>query len=193
LEFFRCLWHNNWRCRGFLLVLILLFLYPQETPATITSITLTVAFFNALSGSIAYHRLRRIDYRSGLFFLNDQRGWCCNRCQCNGLPQQGNISDHIRINSPCGCGLPADTAADKIQCKCYATRVYKQANGGRTRYHSYLLLQPDKGTSHRFWSGVYFVSATNPQQSLVYSFAGYLMSAPIHIKSRIVAAGFQQG
>lgn len=53
---------------GFLLVPILLFLYPEETPATITSITLTVAFFNALSGSIAYGRLRRIDYRSGLLF-----------------------------------------------------------------------------------------------------------------------------
>ncbi len=53
---------------GFLLVPILLFLYPDETPATITSITLTVAFFNALSGSIAYGRLRRIDYRSGLLF-----------------------------------------------------------------------------------------------------------------------------
>jgi uncharacterized membrane protein YfcA len=53
---------------GFILVPILLFLYPQETPAAITSITLTVAFFNALSGSIAYGRLRRIDYRSGLLF-----------------------------------------------------------------------------------------------------------------------------
>lgn len=53
---------------GFLLVPILLFLYPEETPATITSITLTVAFFNALSGSIAYGRLKRIDYRSGLLF-----------------------------------------------------------------------------------------------------------------------------
>jgi uncharacterized membrane protein YfcA len=53
---------------GFLLVPILLFLYPDETPATITSITLTVAFFNALSGSIAYYRLRRIDFRSGLLF-----------------------------------------------------------------------------------------------------------------------------
>jgi uncharacterized membrane protein YfcA len=53
---------------GFLLVPILLLLYPQDTPNTITSITLTVAFFNALSGSIAYGRLRRIDYRSGLFF-----------------------------------------------------------------------------------------------------------------------------
>jgi hypothetical protein len=53
---------------GFLLVPILLFLYPEESPATITSITLMVAFFNALSGSVAYSRLKRIDYRSGLLF-----------------------------------------------------------------------------------------------------------------------------
>jgi uncharacterized membrane protein YfcA len=53
---------------GFLLVPILLFLYPQDSPAAITSTTLTVAFFNALSGSIAYGRQRRIDWRSGLYF-----------------------------------------------------------------------------------------------------------------------------
>jgi uncharacterized membrane protein YfcA len=53
---------------GFILIPILLFLYPKETPAIITSITLTVAFFNALSGSIAYGHLKRIDYRSGLLF-----------------------------------------------------------------------------------------------------------------------------
>ena len=53
---------------GFLLVPILLLLYPQETPETITSISLAVVFFNALSGSIAYARLKRIEYRSGLIF-----------------------------------------------------------------------------------------------------------------------------
>ncbi len=53
---------------GFLLVPILLLLYPQETPETITSVSLAVVFFNALSGSIAYSRLKRIEYRSGLIF-----------------------------------------------------------------------------------------------------------------------------
>jgi len=48
---------------------ILLFLYPKEAPSSITSTTLTVAFFNALSGSLAYSRLKRIDYRSGLLFV----------------------------------------------------------------------------------------------------------------------------
>jgi uncharacterized membrane protein YfcA len=53
---------------GFLLVPILFFLYPEESPAAITSTTLTVAFFNALSGSVAYGRQKRIDLRSGLYF-----------------------------------------------------------------------------------------------------------------------------
>ncbi len=43
-------------------------MYPHESPATITSITLTVAFFNALSGSIAYLRQKRVDVKSGLLF-----------------------------------------------------------------------------------------------------------------------------
>ena len=51
-----------------MLIPILLFMYPDESPAVITSITLTVAFFNALSGSIAYFRLKRVDIKSGLLF-----------------------------------------------------------------------------------------------------------------------------
>jgi uncharacterized membrane protein YfcA len=53
---------------GFILVPVLLLLYPTEPPATITAISLAVVFFNALSGSFAYARARRIDYRTGLIF-----------------------------------------------------------------------------------------------------------------------------
>jgi uncharacterized membrane protein YfcA len=53
---------------GFILVPVLLFLYPNERPAEITAISLAVVFFNALSGSFAYARARRIDYRTGLTF-----------------------------------------------------------------------------------------------------------------------------
>jgi len=53
---------------GFVLVPMLLMLYPQEAPEVITSISLAVVFFNALSGSYAYARLKRVDYRSGLLF-----------------------------------------------------------------------------------------------------------------------------
>lgn len=53
---------------GFVLMPVLLMLYPRESPELLTSISLAVVFFNAASGSWAYARLRRIDYRSGLLF-----------------------------------------------------------------------------------------------------------------------------
>jgi uncharacterized membrane protein YfcA len=53
---------------GFVLVPALLLLYPDESPEIITSISLAVVFFNALSGSWAYARMKRIDYKSGLLF-----------------------------------------------------------------------------------------------------------------------------
>jgi len=53
---------------GFILVPILLLVYPEEKTELITSISLAVVFFNALSGSVAYSRMRRIDYKSGFIF-----------------------------------------------------------------------------------------------------------------------------
>lgn len=53
---------------GFILMPVLILLFPQETPAAITSMSLAVVFFNALSGSVAYGRMRRIDLKAGLVF-----------------------------------------------------------------------------------------------------------------------------
>lgn len=53
---------------GFILVPFLLIMYPEQAPETITAISLAVVFFNALSGTIAYGRQKRIDFRSGLIF-----------------------------------------------------------------------------------------------------------------------------
>jgi uncharacterized membrane protein YfcA len=53
---------------GFLLTPVLLLLYPHSTPETITSISLAAVFANSTSGTIAYARQRRIDYRSGAVF-----------------------------------------------------------------------------------------------------------------------------
>ncbi len=53
---------------GFILTPVLLLLYPGSAPALITAISLVVVFFNAGSGSVAYARQRRIDYRSGVIF-----------------------------------------------------------------------------------------------------------------------------
>lgn len=53
---------------GSVLVPALLFLLPGESPATITAISLAVVFFNAYSGTIAYMRMGRVDYRAGVLF-----------------------------------------------------------------------------------------------------------------------------
>lgn len=53
---------------GFILVPILLIVYPNENTEVITSISLAVVFFNALSGSVAYARMKRVDYKSGITF-----------------------------------------------------------------------------------------------------------------------------
>ncbi len=53
---------------GFILTPVLLIAYPRTKPDLITAISLVVVFFNALSGSLAYARQKRIDYRSGLQF-----------------------------------------------------------------------------------------------------------------------------
>jgi uncharacterized membrane protein YfcA len=53
---------------GIVLVPALLLLYPQEAPSTIASISLAVVCLNALSGTLAYGHMHRIDYQAGLLF-----------------------------------------------------------------------------------------------------------------------------
>ena len=50
---------------GFILVPILLIVYPNENTELITGISLAVVFFNALSGTLAYARMKRVDYKAG--------------------------------------------------------------------------------------------------------------------------------
>lgn len=53
---------------GFVLMPVLLLLYPEKAPAHLTAVSLAVVFFNALGGSETYAMMKRIDYRSGLMF-----------------------------------------------------------------------------------------------------------------------------
>jgi uncharacterized membrane protein YfcA len=53
---------------GFVLVPALLLIYPDEPSETITSISLAVVFFNALSATVAYARSGKIDFKSGAIF-----------------------------------------------------------------------------------------------------------------------------
>ncbi len=53
---------------GFILVPVLLLLYPNSEPENLTALSLAVVFWNALSGSIAYAKKKRIDYHSVFIF-----------------------------------------------------------------------------------------------------------------------------
>jgi len=53
---------------GFILVPLLLIFYPDLEPEVTTAISIAVVAVNALSGSVAYARSGRIDYRAGIVF-----------------------------------------------------------------------------------------------------------------------------
>lgn len=54
---------------GFIMVPILILIFPSKLAATITAISLTAVFFTGLSSTIAFARQKRIDYRLGIIFL----------------------------------------------------------------------------------------------------------------------------
>ncbi len=53
---------------GFILVPVLLFLYPRMEPDSITAISMAIVACNAVSGTIAYARAQRVDYKAGIQF-----------------------------------------------------------------------------------------------------------------------------
>ena len=53
---------------GFLLVPLLIFAHPNLSPEVVTAISIAIVACNAMSGSVAYARLKRIDYKAGLLF-----------------------------------------------------------------------------------------------------------------------------
>jgi uncharacterized membrane protein YfcA len=53
---------------GFIIVPLLLFLFPQDGPSMVTAASLAVILANAGSGTIAYALQKRISYKTGLLF-----------------------------------------------------------------------------------------------------------------------------
>lgn len=53
---------------GFLLVPLLLLYYPELGPEVITAVSMAVVSINAVSGTVAYARSGRIDYKAGVIF-----------------------------------------------------------------------------------------------------------------------------
>ncbi|MFA6274034.1 MAG: sulfite exporter TauE/SafE family protein [Candidatus Paceibacterota bacterium] len=53
---------------GFILVPLLIIFYPDLSPEIITAISIAVVAVNAISGSLAYAKSGRIDYKAGIIF-----------------------------------------------------------------------------------------------------------------------------
>jgi uncharacterized membrane protein YfcA len=53
---------------GLVLVPLMLLLFPTLSPAVVTSVSLTTVMFNCASGSVAYARMRRIDFGTSKWF-----------------------------------------------------------------------------------------------------------------------------
>lgn len=53
---------------GFIVMPILLVFYKNISPVTLTAVSLAMICGNSVSGSIAYSRMKRVNYRAGLLF-----------------------------------------------------------------------------------------------------------------------------
>jgi uncharacterized membrane protein YfcA len=74
---------------GFVLVPLLLLLYPGRPPEDVTSISLAVVFVNAASGTFAYVRQRRVDYlAANCFAVATMPGAIAGALVTSYLPRQ---------------------------------------------------------------------------------------------------------
>jgi len=60
---------------GFILTPLLLLLFPGRSAESITAVSLSVVTLNALSGSLAYYRLGRVDLRTSLVYGSAALPW----------------------------------------------------------------------------------------------------------------------
>ncbi|UYQ91841.1 sulfite exporter TauE/SafE family protein [Chitinophaga horti] len=103
---------------GFILMPLLLLMFPDMSPDVLTSISLFVVFLNASSGTVAYARMKRIDYRSAIVFAVATLPG-----SIIGALATGYISRHV-FNVVLGCLLVAIAVflILKPQQGAYATR-----------------------------------------------------------------------
>jgi uncharacterized membrane protein YfcA len=159
---------------GFVLVPLLAVLEPQRPPAILTAITLSVVFANALSGSIAYARQRRVDVRSGLIFA------------AAGLPGAiggAFLSHHIdrRTFDPLlGSVLVIGAIAVLVRPSSHATA--EVTSGTRT------LVERD-GTVHHYTPRVALGALISTGVGLLSSLLG-IGGGIIHVPAMVLALGF---
>lgn len=163
---------------GFILVPILLLMYPQYRPDTITSISLAVVFCNALSGTWAYARMQRVDFRAGwMFAAATVPGAVLGAMTTVIMPRR-------TFDLIFGCAL----VAVSIYLLIFPEKPKKPSKGRTRQLVSYTVVESD-GTVHAL--------SYNPRVGLVISvFVGYMSSllgiggGIIHVPAMVQLLGF---
>jgi len=167
---------------GFVLMPVLLFLNPNDSPELLTSISLAVVLANALSGSIAYGFRRRIDYRSGVVFaLATIPGSVAGAFLTESVPR--------RTFDGLFGGLMVAAAAFLV----LRPRVEEAPSGRRPRFAWSRALVDADGRRHRYRYNVVLAVALSAVVGFVSSFLGigggilhvpaliYLLDFPLHV------------
>jgi uncharacterized membrane protein YfcA len=152
---------------GFILVPILLLVYPNDNTNLITSISLAVVFFNALSGSWAYGRMGRIDYKSGMIFaVATIPGAIMGAIATSYVPRHAFDIAFGIIMISAGVFLWVAAADDHVRAQAHATEL---ANGDLPARWTLRDLTDADGVRHRY--------AYNPAIGIPLSvFVGFISS-----------------
>jgi len=159
---------------GFVLVPVLLLIYPDEDPVAITSISLAVVFFNALSGSAAYMRLRRVDYLTGFIFAAATLPGAIGGAYLVGaVPRRvfdimfGVLLASLALYTMWGAGR-TEHIREPLRGRGIITRTMPSADGGTYRY------------SYNVWQGAAYSTVVGLVSSLL-GIGGGVIHVPIMI------------
>jgi uncharacterized membrane protein YfcA len=170
---------------GFILVPVLLFLYPDRDPETITAMSLFVVWANATSGSIAYGRQKRIDYRSGGWFaLATLPGAIAGAIVVGYIPRRGFDAMFAAVLVALGAVLLLRSPSNAIHPPVTGwSTVQRQITDRQNHTYRY---------SFQMWKGVAISTAVGFMSSLLGIGGGVIhvpvMATVLHFPVHIAAA-----
>ncbi|HWO93946.1 MAG TPA: sulfite exporter TauE/SafE family protein [Dehalococcoidia bacterium] len=158
---------------GFVLVPILLLVYPDRDAATVTAMSLFVVFANATSGSLAYARQRRIDYRSAAWFaLGTLPGALAGAIVVGYIPRRAFDFLFAAVVAVVAVYLSLPRGAQEVRTpvagRGVVTRTLTDSAGHTFRY------------AYRLWQGVLISSAVGFMSSLL-GIGGGIVHVPVMI------------
>lgn len=173
---------------GFVLVPVLLLVYPEKDPEQITAISLLVVCANAASGSVAYGLQKRIDFRSAWWFIfGTVPGAVAGAIAVGYVPRR--LFDAIFALVLAGAGLfllarrPTQAIVPPVRGRGVVRRVIRDTHGNTFAY------------SYHLWKGVLLSTAVGFISSLLGIGGGIIhvpiMSMVLHFPVHIATATSQ--